>query len=184
MTINSLFKLFIMKTKIKKIQATIIMGIISALLISNTYGQQEKYYAAFVYQFTKYINWPNTLPVFIISTVGISPVSAALQEITKEKKVGSSAILFVEWKTPNEIGASNVLFIPDNQKSNLSSIINKIGNKAVLIITESSGTISGGADISFSKKDGKIQFELNKTNIQKKGLTISSDLERLAAKVY
>src|SRR6266542_4356809 len=118
MTINSLFKLFIMKTKIKKIQATIIMGIISALLISNTYGQQEKYYAAFVYQFTKYINWPNTLPVFIISTVGISPVSAALQEITKEKKVGSSATLFVEWKTPNEIGASNVLLIPDNQKSN------------------------------------------------------------------
>lgn len=172
-----------MNTKFK-IQVAIIMGILSSLLISNTYGQQEKYYAAFVYQFTKFINWPSTGSVFIISSVGTSPVSGALQEITKEKKVGNSPITFMEWKTPNDIGICHVIFVPDNQKSNLSSIVNKVGNKAILIITESSGTISGGADISFAKKDGKIQFELNKTNIQKKGLSTSSDLERLAAKVY
>jgi hypothetical protein len=162
----------------------ILMGIFSLLTLSNVKAQQEKYYAAFIYQFTKYINWPSTPPVFIISTVGTSLVSPALQEITKEKKVGNSTIMFMEWKTPNDIGACNVLFVPDNQKSNLSSIVSKVGNKAILVVSESAGSVSSGADISFSKKEGKIQFELNKTNLQKKGLNVSSDLERLAAKVY
>jgi hypothetical protein len=119
-----------------------------------------------------------------MGVIGSSGVTPHLQEITKERKVGASTISLIEWGTPNEIGACSVLFVPEGEKSKISSIVARLGNKSTLIVTESSGTIGSGADISFFKKEGKIQFELNKTNIMKKGLNVSSDLERLAAKVY
>jgi hypothetical protein len=172
-----------MKTK-RKIQIVILMGILSVAALCNTYAQQERYYAAFVYQFTRYINLPNIPAVFVIAVVGNSSVTPYLQEIIKEKKIGSSAIVLMDWKTPNDIGACNVLFVPQSQKANLPSIINKVGDRSTLIITESPGTTSNGADISFLQKEGKIQFVLNKTQMQKKSLSVSSDLEKLAATVY
>lgn len=171
--------------KIKfKIRTAILICILLTCGFLKSYAQQEKYYAAFVYQFTRYVNWPNQSASFIIAVVGNTAATATLQEISKEKKVGSSPISLIEWNGPNDIGNCNVLFVPASQKSNLSTIINKVGSKPVLIVTESSGTIESGADICFQKNEGKIQFELNKTNLKKKGLAVSADLERLASKVY
>lgn len=177
--------LIVTSMKIKfKIRSIIIISTLLMFGCLKSNAQQEKYYAAFIYQFTKYVNWSSQSTSFIIAVVGNTSATATLKEISKEKKVGSNPISLVEWNSPNDIGNCNVLFVPASQKANLSAIINKAGSKPILIVTESSGTISSGADISFQKNEGKIQFELNKTNLQKKGLTVSTDLERLAAKVY
>jgi hypothetical protein len=150
----------------------------------SSFAQTEKYMVAFTYQFTRYINWPATSSVFVIGIVGNSAITPHLQQLSKEKKVGTSTISIAEWGSAGEIGTCNILIIPESQTSNLSSILSKVAGKPVLVITESSGTIKNGAGISFGKKDGKIQFELNKSAITKSGLSMASDLERMATKVY
>jgi len=152
--------------------------------LSYTNAQQEKYFAAFIYQFTNHITLPGPPAVFVIGVVGSSTVTPHLQQLAQTKKVGTSAIVVMEWKTPDDIAQCHFLFVPEDQKGNIAPIVAKIGNKPVLIITESQGLIKSGADVSFQKKEGRIQFELNKTQILKKGLMVSADLERLAAKIY
>jgi hypothetical protein len=170
--------------KTKHIVLFLLISVFFVLTISNTNAQQEKYYAAFSYQFTNYITWPSAPAVFIMGVGGNSTVTPHLQQLAKDKKVGTSAIIVMEWKSPEDIAQCNLLFVPEEQKGNISAIAAKVGSKPVLVVTESQGLTKSGADISFLKKDGRIQFELNKTQIQKKGLVVSPDLERLAAKVY
>lgn len=157
--------------------------IFSAMLLNKTYAQQEKYYAAFIYQFTNYVNWPNQSSVFVIGVIGNSTVTEHLQLLAKEKKIQGSSIVVSVWNSLDEVGACNVLFVPENQKGNISAIISRMSSKPVLVITESSGLTKNGAGISFLKKDGKIQFDLNKTSMKRCGLEVSSTLERLAASV-
>jgi hypothetical protein len=149
----------------------------------NSNAQHERFYAAFTYQFTKLINWPDRSGDFVIGVLGASSVVPSLQQMAKEKKVGTSSIIIKEWKDIESIGNCNILFVPDNQKGNLSVIKAKLSNKRVLIITESPGMITNGSCINFVKVGNKIQFELNKTIIEKMGLQISSALETYALKV-
>ncbi len=170
-----------MKT-ILKIQ--LVFAALTLLSVLNVNAQQEKYLAAFVYQFTNYINWPSNSGEFVIGVIGSSNVTTYLQQLAKEKKVGSSAIVIKEWGSASEIGSCSIIFIPESQKSNLASIKSKIENKPILIITESPGLTKNGAGISFVKAEGKIRFDINKTAISRTGLVVANSLERLALNVY
>jgi YfiR/HmsC-like len=154
------------------------------LSVGSINAQQEKYLAAFIYQFTNYINWPTNSREFIIGVIGNSPVTAHLQQLAKEKKVGSSTIVIKEWASAADIGTCNIVFVPESQKGNLAAIKGKVENKPVLIITETPGLAKSGAGISFVKQEGKIKFEINKTSLGKVGVLTSIDLERLALNVY
>jgi roadblock/LC7 domain-containing protein len=172
-----------MKTK-SKIQVALIIVICSLLTITNMNAQQEKYLAAFIYQFTNYITWPSASGEFIIGVIGNTPVISHLQELAKEKKVGASSIVIKEWASVGDIGQCKILFIPESQKANLASIKSKVEGKPVLIITESPGLTKSGAGISFVKQEGKIRFEIHKTNLAKIGVIVSDGLARLALNVY
>lgn len=169
-----------MKTKNKKRFFLIPFLLLGTLSIN---AQTEKYYAAFIYQFINYIEWPNKSDVFIIGTIGNSPVNPYLVQFSKEKKAGSSEIVVKEWNTIESIGQCNILFVPESEKNNLSVIAKKVENKAVLIVSESPNTIKSGANISFVKVEGKIKFDLNKTSITKMGLNVLSALEKFAMNV-
>lgn len=171
-----------MKTK-TKIQVALIL-VFTMLITTDMNAQQEKYFAAFIYQFTNYITWPSTSSEFIIGVIGNTPVTSHLQNLAKEKKVGSSTIVIKEWGSAGDIGQCNILFVPESQKANLASIKSKVEGKPVLIITESPGLTKSGAGISFVKQEGKIRFEINKTGLSKLGLSVSDGLARLALNVY
>lgn len=170
--------------KMKFIVRISLITIVILITHIHTFAQTEKYMVAFTYQFTRYINWPSTPSVFVIGIIGNSAITPHLQQLSKEKKIGTSSISIAEWGSAEDIGTCNIIIVPESQTSHLSSIISKVAGKPVLVITESSGTIKNGAGISFIKKEGKIQFELNTTAITKSGLMVSSDLARLALKVY
>jgi hypothetical protein len=168
-----------------KIQVILLLIIVTFILpATNINAQQEKYLAAFMYQFTNYITWPNTSGEFIIGVIGTTPVTENLQKLAGEKKVGTSSIVIKVWASVEDIGQCKILFIPESQKGNLASVKSKVEGKSVLIITESPGLVKNGAGISFIKQEGKIKFDLNKSGLMKLGLVVSDGLSRLALNVY
>lgn len=172
-----------MKTKNIKIVFTTALFIIFIQFKVNAQNL-EKYYAAFIYQFTNYIEWPQKSDDFVIGIVGNSSILPHLQVMAREKKVGDSSVAIREWKSVDEIGQCNILYVPESQKDNLPAILNKVGDKQTLIVTESPGLAKNGAHISFIRVEGKIKFDLNKTSITKMGLVVLSALERFAFNVY
>ncbi|HON19610.1 MAG TPA: YfiR family protein [Salinivirgaceae bacterium] len=163
----------------KRFYQTLLILIFSASL---TYGQAEKVQAMFVYNFTKYIEWPASTKSgnFVIAILGNSPIYEELIKIAESKNVGNQTIVVRKINSTSEISDQHIVFISENKSSEIERVTNKIGSNPILLITESSGMIGKGAGINFIIVDNKQRFEMKKENITSKGLKISSELEKFA----
>jgi hypothetical protein len=142
------------------------------------YSQNEKFKALFMYNFTKYIEWPasHRQGDFVIGVLGNSPLTKELETIAGKQKVGSQNIVVKTYGTVDEIGYCNVLYIPPSKSSQISFVVNKLADKSTLLITDKEGLALQGAGINYIMDGDKLKYEVNKNNIEKKGLTVSNAL--------
>jgi hypothetical protein len=141
--------------------------------------QDEKLKAIFVYNFTKYVNWPNKSGNFIITVIGKSSISAEIISIASKKMVGNSPIEVKVVNAPEEFTESHIVYIPASKTSALAVIKQKSADHHYLIITEKPDACRSGSCINFVSKDGKLSFEISKINLESYGLEVSSDLLKL-----
>lgn len=139
--------------------------------------------AMFLYQFTKYVDWPSTKKSgdFVIAVYGPSKVGYKLETISQNKKVGKQPIKVITVGDEDDLTNTFVLFVPSNQSYNLPYIVSKVGNNPVLIVAERKGLTKKGAGISFFLADGKVKLEISKTNIETKGLKVAGELLKLTS---
>ena len=145
-------------------------------------AQADKLQAFFIYNFTKYIEWPADYQSgnFEILVLGNSTIDIYLKEIALSKKVGNQTIEIKKISSAGEISKCHILFISKEKSGELQNVISKIGSNNTLIITEKDGLASAGAAINFVIISDKQKFELNKRNVTKYGLKINNQLDGLA----
>ena len=152
----------------------------------QTFDTNAKIKAVFLYNFTRYFEWPSAKKTgnFIIHVVGKN--EALIKELTKmaeSKTVGAQKMEIVN--TPEFDGKSkpHMLFLlPDVSKS-LGDAAAKLKGKGSLIIAENVGAAKGGAAINFVIVESKQKFEYSKTSAVKAGLKTSEDFKALAIAV-
>ena len=162
---------------------TFILSLLSLLLISASLTAQntDRYKALFIYNFTRYIEWPsNSSPNFIIGVLGSSSVYSELIPIADKKNVGSQIITIKKFNSAEAVTECNILFVGSDASSQVTSLSASIESKNTLIITERPGLINKGAGINFVLDDGKQRFELSKSNMAKKGLKVNTQLMDMA----
>ena len=137
--------------------------------------------AAFLYNFTKYIDWGTSSngDEFTIGVMGYSPIVKTLAEIAASKNVSGKKIVIKQYYKPEEIKYCNVLFIPQQTSYSLQSILNKVG-KGTLTVSEEEGYAAQGTALNFVLVNNKLKFEANTKTLDYEGLKASSDLLRLA----
>ncbi len=159
----------------KVISLMLYLGFIGWISI---YAQNEKFKALFMYNFTKYIEWPaiQRQGDFIIGVLGNTALTKELETIAGKQKVGTQNIVVKTFATVDEIDNCSILFIPAGKSSQISLVVSKLGSKSVLIITDKDGLARQGACINYVMDGDKLKYEVNKSNIEKKGLTVSNSL--------
>jgi hypothetical protein len=159
--------------------------IISKYSCAITQSEAEEYNlkAAFIFNFTKFIEWEPTDSdeVFIIGIVGPSMIRESLTEIAKTKTINNKKIIILEFNNPDEITFCNILFISQKSPFDLNFILeNKSIARNTLIVTERNGSALQGACINFVILNNKLKFETNINAINSRGLKASSQLLKLA----
>ncbi len=147
------------------------------------FSARAKLQSFFVYNFaSKYVEWPSAYKEgnFIIGVLGESPLISELTKATSGKKAYNQTIEIKQFNTPADISKCNMLFVPHNKTDILSEVINKVKSFSTLVITEKDGVLKQGAIINFVNKDGKLKFETNKTEIEKREIRIAADLLKLS----
>jgi hypothetical protein len=162
-----------------RIPPKILVLLFLLLVIQNTRAQDEKLKAIFVYNFTKYINWPEISENFVITVMGSSSIIAELKSIAMKKMVGNSPIVISIINSPAELTNCNILYLTSTKNSYLPQLFELAKSKNILIISEKKDACSLGAGINFIDAAGKVGFELSKSNLEKCGLSVSTDLLRL-----
>jgi hypothetical protein len=138
--------------------------------------------AAFIYNFTKYIDWKSSQDEneFIIGVIGPSPINDPLGEIVKTATVDNKKITIKRFSKPSDISFCHILFIPRNCGFPLDDILAKTNEKGMLIVSEQDGYAALGTAINFVIVNRKLKFEANTKAINTAGLTASSQLLKLA----
>lgn len=142
--------------------------------------------ATFIYNFTKYINWPSKYKEgnFVIGVLGTTTFYNDLTALLSTKTVGNQKFEIKSYTNIESItGTCHILFIPAGNSSVLPEVLKRMKGKSTLIITEKTGLAKQGSAINFVVENNKQRFELNKTNIEKYNLKVSSTLMALAIQI-
>jgi hypothetical protein len=147
---------------------------------------RAKIKAVFIYNFTKYIEWPESSKgkEFTIAILGENVgLYNELNQMSKMKKVGNQSFSIKTFKSLEEVQDPNILYIPSDSTDDLAKAANKLMGKSTLIVTEKPGMAQKGSTINFIIEGNRQKFELNKANAEKHNLKIASSLEKLAVLV-
>lgn len=151
---------------------------------SKVFAQQETNYAVhanIIYRFTKYINWPSATKNgdFIIGVVGETPLYEELKCATAGKIVGSQRIVIRKFQASETSFVSHILFISEEESNQLKKIITLTTTHSTLIVSETDRSAPGGSCINLRIARDRLKLEINKNNIEKRGLGIATELLHL-----
>lgn len=152
---------------------------------SNQCKAQEidyKSYSVYVYNFIKYIEWPEASKKgdFVIGIIGDSPVIGELKKLAVSKKANGQTITIKKFSSIAEVSNCQILYISSSKSGTLKEALEKIKNMPTLLVTEREGLARKGAGINFvTMEDETLKFELNKKAIESHNLQIASVLVTL-----
>jgi hypothetical protein len=168
---------------------TILPKVLSLLLISiiagaRLYAQDSKDYAVhanIIYHFTKYIDWPENKKSgdFIIGIVGDSPLYDELKTNMANKKVGNQKVVIKRFSASASSFDCHILFVSEEESLDIKKISSRTDDGSTLLVTESEGLAKKGSCINFIIVSEHLKLEINKENIEKRGLEIASELLQL-----
>jgi len=144
--------------------------------------------AAFIYNFTKFVEWDptETAPTFVIGVIGESAIYKPLLQLATTKTINNKKIEVMKCTATSPSNCKcQILFVPEsiNGKDFQEFVTELSVSKNVLIISESKGFLNNGSAINFLVSENRIKFEINIGSLNKYNLKASSQLLKLASSI-
>ncbi len=166
----------------QKIQYSILLFIIVLCSGMGFAKVNYSYHSLYVYNFTKYIQWPEVTREMVIGVAGGNPeILEAFEKMATAKSSQELRYLVRIVQAPADVADCHILYIPEAESSKLSYFRNSAA-EGKLIVTEGDNMLGHGSMINFIIVDNKLRFELNQEALDKAGLKISSQLKVMAVK--
>lgn len=137
----------------------------------------------FIYNFTKYVQWPEEYNTgdFVIGVLGETELIEELRKLAGEKKVNGRTIVVKKYVSLNEMDQKcHILYIAYDSSNLLSNVLQKVGEKSTLIITQKDGLGRTGSLINFVSVSGKPRFEINVSALARNRLRCAQQLMTIA----
>lgn len=141
--------------------------------------------AAFLYNFAKYTTWPKSAfadkkaPI-LVTVVGKDPFGKILDQTIGGKKVGLRPFKIERISEPAKVKTAHILFLGSLKEKERRALMDRFKGKPVLVIADQKGLAGKGALAGFYLDGGKVRFEISTQATKANGLTISSQLLKLA----
>ena len=166
---------------LKRFILLLFTGFVYGTLMAQVSEQEANLKAAFIYNFTKYIDWGNynDRNEFVIDVLGDTTIANSLEQIAKEETINNKPIVVHVLENPSQAVDCDILFISKNCHFTLDKILPLVG-KGVLTVSEQPGYARHGTAFNFIIVNNKLKFEANLKAISSAGLKAGSQLLKLA----
>ena len=142
--------------------------------------------AAFLYNFTKFVDWPssafpdpNSLRICVL---GEDPFGKSLRSVAGEQ-VGGHKLIVTQTDAISKPAGCQVLFISHSEREKLPQILAAVKDAPVLTVGDTNGFADHGVIINFVLEGSKVRFEINTESADRAGIKISSKLLQLAKRI-
>jgi len=142
--------------------------------------------AAFLLNFTKFVEWPATAfaspdSAMAICVVGKDPFGNALDETIRGEAVNGRKVTVQRLSDAPSPHACQVVYFGMSDKD-AARILNAVG-PGVLTVGEGDAFVRGGGMIGFVLDSRRVRFDINQTAAESAGLKLSSRLLSVARSV-
>lgn len=144
--------------------------------------------AAYLYNFGRFVEWPAKVTAaktgaFSICVLGEDPFGPALDATLAGEKIGNQKVVARRVSSPHESADCQILFISASEANRLNKIIDSLDKTAVLTVSDIPQFSQHRGMIQLVLEGSRIRFEVNLTATQRAGLTLSSELLKVATAV-
>lgn len=152
---------------------------------SGSQPTQTEVQAAYLYNFGKFVTWPASAnaPEMDICILGRDPFGVVLDRILAHEKIDGRALAVVRLANIQSAKSCSILFFADSEATHVEQDLSAIGGAPVLTVSELPGFASRGGMIQFVLDHDRVRFEVNLNAARKSGLTLSSQLLKVALEV-
>jgi hypothetical protein len=142
--------------------------------------------AAYLAHFSKFVAWPANVPKsesFNICVLGQDPFGGALDSAVAGETINSSPLAAKRISRPQDALHCRVLFISSSEDSHWKEILAALKPLSVLTVSDMREFTRRGGIVQFILDGNRVRFEVNLTATGPAGLTLSSELLKLAVNV-
>ncbi len=142
--------------------------------------------AAFLYNFTKFVRWPEESlagPRFVVAIVGDDPFGEVIDRAFLGKTVLGRPVEIRRTRVLRDAAAAQMVFIGASERTRLPEILAVLKGESVLTVGDMDRFADGGGMVGFRMKDATVRFELNLRELRQARLEMSSQIIRLAQRV-
>lgn len=156
-----------------------------ALLSQGSGGDEQRLKAAFVFRFPQFVTWPaaattgrETLDICVADAEG---TASALRDLTAGESLNGLRLLVREHPVELNLASCHVLVLPGARPDR--DLLRRAVGKPILTVGDSASFLDDGGIIQLKVVDRRVRFEISLPAAARAGVTLSSQLLRLASNV-
>jgi hypothetical protein len=154
-------------------------------LSQNEEGVEYPVKLAFLYNFTKFVEWPadsysNPGAPLAICIVGRDPFNPDIEGELRTRRVGSHPVEVRTLTTTARLSMCHMVFVPITEEKQAATILKSLQGSSTLTVGETEGFAGLGGIINLTVDENKVHLEVNVPAAERAGLKISSNLLNIA----
>lgn len=141
--------------------------------------------AAYLYNFGRFVDWPTQVEGehFTVCVLGQDPFGPRLDSTLAGETIGGKSIIAKRISSSQESDDCRIVFLSPAENGRLKKIVAELDKKSILTVSDMPKFTQLGGMIQFVVEGKRVRFEVNLTATQRAGLTLSSELLKVATAV-
>jgi len=144
--------------------------------------------AAYLYNFGRFVGWPSESAPdkgrsFEICVLGTDPFGPTLDATLASETIGGKSVMARRIAKPQDVDGCRIVFISSSEQNHLKDVLTALEKTSVLTVSDIPGFSQRGGMIGFILDGSRVRFDVNLAIAQEAGLTLSSELLKVAMDV-
>jgi hypothetical protein len=144
--------------------------------------------ATYLSKFGRFVEWPAKVAQapsdsFSICVLGQDPFGPALNVVIADETIAGKSVVAKRIPAPQDAANCRVLFISSSENTRLKQILIMLGDTSVLTVSDLPEFTQRGGMVQFVSEGDRVRFEVNLATAERAGLTLSSELLKVAVNV-
>lgn len=149
-----------------------------------TAGTEQELKIAFLYNFAKFVEWPEKQlvsgePVFAICVIGNDKMHEMAGQLLQDKQVQGRKVVTAVPRSPEQVRKCQILFVDISATERTEGEWGVMRNAPILTVGETERFVRQGGIIHFFVEEGTIRFAISPKAAERAELKISSKLLKL-----
>jgi hypothetical protein len=144
--------------------------------------------AAYLSNFGRFVEWPARAAAterepFYVCVLGQDPFGPLLDAALKGETIGGAPMAAKRVTSAADAASCRIVFVNSTKNNELKSILATLRNSNALTVSDTFDFTRQGGMIQFVLDGNRVRFEINLAAAQRAGLTLSSQLLKVAVAI-